>query len=384
MSIARWSKNPYWENKLNVEPIYHLETDGVLEFHQKIEGYQASSLVELPSLAAELGVGKLWVKDESTRFNLNAFKALGASYAAHKWMEQNQQSQNPEGMTFCTATDGNHGRAVAWSAKKLGVKAVIYVPQNTVSARIDSIKSEGAEVVVVPSHYDDTVLQAASDASKNGWQVISDTAYEGYMEIPKYIMSGYSTIFRELESTMGTDSDPGVDYVFLQAGVGGLAAAASWYYGVKYQEKRPRLICVEPTDADCLLVSIENEGGEMKSSNGAQDSIMAGLNCGTPSMIAWPVIKQMMYGFMSISDDDAKDAMKVLGRPVGNDQKIISGESGAAGMGGLLALMRDPKFEKTKQELGIGVDSKILIISTEGDTDPGNYQRILNEVENDK
>jgi len=353
-----------------------ISSQGVFEFHSSLHGYTPTPLVSLDALANELGVGKIYVKDESKRFGLNAFKALGASYAIHKWMKENP---NANVKTFCTATDGNHGRAVAWTAQKLGVKAVIYVPQNTSKARIEAIKSHGAEVVIVNSHYDDTVIRAAADAKENGWQVISDTAYPGYTDIPGYIMSGYSTIFKEEEKSIHDKDECAVDFVFMQAGVGGLAAAGTWYYLNRYANKRPKLVCVEPTDADCLLESIKSKDGAIYQSKGKQDSIMAGLNCGTPSLLAWPIIRQGMDLFMSITDDYAEKAMVTLARPVGSDQKIVSGESGAAGLGGLLCLLSDSSMSKAKTQLGLGKNSRILIISTEGDTDPENYQKILKE-----
>ncbi len=308
---------------------------------------------------------------------MNAFKALGASFAIYKWMSQQKTTLEVSKLTFCTATDGNHGRAVAWAGRKLGVNAVVYVPSNTVPARIDAIKGEGAKVIVVDGNYDQTVTQAAQDAEENGWQVISDTAYPGYMDIPADIMSGYTTIFQEIENDKNFRE---VDLVFLQAGVGGLAAAATWYYYNKYGQDAPRLVCVEPLDADCLLESIKNGNGDIKEALGNQDSIMAGLNCGTPSLLAWPLIKNGMEDFIAIDDTYAKEAMINLAHPIGNDEKIISGESGAAGFGGLLALIKDDSMAEAREKLNINKTTKILLINTEGDTDPVNYQKVLNEV----
>ena len=332
-------------------------------FHRTLPGFAETPLVALPGLARELGVGELWVKDESRRVGLNAFKVLGASYAIHRFM-QSQPAGRP--LTFATATDGNHGRAVAWSAKRLGQKAVIFVPRNTVPARIEAIRGEGAEVVVVDGSYDDAVRRAAADAKAHGWQVISDTAYEGYTEIPGWIMEGYTTLFAE--SARQLPAPPTV--VFLQAGVGGLACAGVLHY-VRHGE-RPTLVCVEPTDADCLRESAASPDGSLREAKGKQDSIMAGLNCGTPSLLAWPVIRAGMDGFLAVGDDRAREAMRRFAA-----EGVVSGESGAGGLAGLLALRQEPDLAGAARDLGIGPQARVLLISTEGATDPASYERIV-------
>jgi diaminopropionate ammonia-lyase len=317
-------------------------------FHRTLPGYAPTLLVALPELAQKLGAKNLWVKDESKRFGLNAFKALGASYAIHRFLK----GRNAEGITFTTATDGNHGRAVAWTAARLHQRAVIYVPGNTSRARIDALKEEGAEVVVVDGNYDETVVRAAKDAEKFGRQVISDTAWPGYTEIPRWIMEGYETLFDEIDEQI----PKAPTLVMLQAGVGGLAYAGACHYR---RGKGPRLICVEPTDADCLLESIASPDGSIQVAKGKQNSIMAGLNCGTPSLVAWPLLREALDGFVAVDDAYAEDAMRQLA------PKVVSGESGAAGLAGLLALPKEAQ----------GQD--VLLISTEGDTDPESYRRIL-------
>lgn len=361
------AKNPYVQPR--VDPALVPPADrGVREFHRTLPGYAPTPLVSLPALAAELGLGALWIKDESKRFGLNAFKVLGASYAIHRFLQANP-SATP---TFATATDGNHGRAVAWAAKRLGRPAVIYVPSNTVQARIDSIRGEGAEVVVVDGTYDDTVRRAAADGAAKGFQVISDTAYPGYMEIPGWIMAGYATLFEESEEQGAMP-----DAVFLQAGVGGLACAGALHYVRQLGAHRPALVSVEPTDADCLLESIRSPNGEMRESKGKQNSIMAGLNCGTPSLLAWPVIRAAMHWFVAVDDPFAEDAMRRLARGTGTDPRVVSGESGAAGLAGLLALKKDAA---AWDAMGLGPKSKVLLVSTEGDTDPVAYRKIVGAV----
>ena len=325
----------------------------VVRFHESLPGYMPTPLYSLSGLARELGVGSLLVKDESARFGLNAFKALGASWAVHRFLERDGRA----GVTFASATDGNHGRAVAWAARLTGHRAVIYVPRHTVRARIDAIRGEGAEVIVVDGTYDDAVHRADHDSRINGWQVISDTAYPGYMEIPGSVMEGYSTMFAEIEAVP--------DIVIIQAGVGGLAAAAVRHFA------GARLVCVQPSEADGLLESVSSENGEPRSTRKSQGTIMAGLACGMPSLLAWPVLKRGVTLFMSVDDRFAAEAMRRL------YPKIISGETGAAGLAGLIALCHEPEFAQSKEQLGLAGESSVLVINTEGDTDPENYRAVL-------
>lgn len=367
---VRFQRNPFLAPRLPGDLLP--PPAGARAFHRTLPGYAPTPLVELPALAKELGVGRLFLKDESKRFGLNAFKGLGASYAIHRVMKANPSRS----WTFATATDGNHGRAVAWSAKRLGQKAVIFVPKNTVKARIDAIRGEGAEVIVVDGTYDDTVKRAADEATKHGWQVISDTAWPGYMEIPGWIMAGYETLFEEAEEQRLKARAPHFDALFLQAGVGGLA-----YAGVAHANRgsgmRPSIVCVEPTDADCLLESIASKDGSIRVAKGKQDSIMAGLNCGTPSLLAWPALRAGIDFFLAVDDDYAREAMRRLARPKPGDPVVVSGESGAAGLAGLLALANEASLAGERAALPLGKENSVLLISTEGDTDPVNYAKIV-------
>ncbi len=355
----------YDENRfLSEGPLAWPEPPGDVEaFHRTLPGFAETRLVALPDLARALGVGALWVKDESTRCGLNAFKVLGASYAIHRLLETVRPARPP---TFATATDGNHGRAVAWAARRLGHPAVIFVPRNTVKARIEALRSEGAEVVVVDGTYDDTVRRAAADAARHGWQVISDTAYPGYTEIPGWIVEGYTTLFAESARQMGGAPT----HVFLQAGVGGLAAAGTVFY--RREGSRPTLVSVEPLDADCLRESIASPDGGIREAKGRQDSIMAGLNCGTPSLLAWPVIRAGVRAFLAVDDDYAREAMRRYAAA-----SVVSGESGAAGLAGLLAIAGEPGLAAARRSLGLGADARVLLISTEGATDPANWRAVV-------
>jgi len=330
------------------------------------------------------------VKDESVRFGVKAFKPLGASWAirqalAARWAERFGEPL-PENvfeepgalarlgrMTFAAASDGNHGRAVAWTARQLGQEAVIFMPRGTAPARVAMIESEGATVVVTEGTYDDCVRWVDRDARERGWVVISDTAYPGYETIPTWIVQGYTTIFRELEDGPFADPEtPAADVVLVQAGVGGLAAAAAWHLANRYGPRRPRLVCVEPVAAACFLESIEAGDGEPHPASGALDSIMAGLDCGVPSLVAWPMVRDTYDLFVAIEDRWAEEAMRAAAR-----EGVVSGESGAAGLAALLALLRDPALGEARRTLALGPSSRVLVLNTEGDTDPEHYREVV-------
>lgn len=366
-----------------------------LEFHRSLPGYAVTAVYALPALAATMGLKNIVVKDEGARFGVQAFKPLGASYSVFCFLKQQYKARfgtelsvkdflEPETMqrlgkfTFCAATDGNHGRAVAWTAHHLGQHAVIYMPANTAISRIKNIEAEGATAVLVDGTFDECVALCDKDARANGWQVIADTAYPGYMELPNYIMAGYSTIFYEMEGVINHDDFTDIDVVLLQAGVGGLAAAGAWYYMSKYKSNTPRIVCVEPVLADSFLESARH--GEARESLHNYQSIMAGLNCGV-SLVAFPLLKDAVDVYISVSDRYAEQAMRTYYYPQEQDTRIISGESGAAGMAGLLALMHDPKLQKAKEHLGLGIHSRVLLINTEADTDPENFSRVVSQAE---
>ena len=391
--MCRYSFNPFVHSipDWSGADYAFLSDSDMLDFHRSLPGYAPTPLVQLPGVAGKLGLGSVYVKDESHRFGIKAFKALGASYAIYRLLKEhwekkfnspftieifkNQQELKKLGvMTFTAATDGNHGRAVAWTARRLGQKAVIYMPADSAPARVEAIESEGATVVLVPGTFDDCVQQCASDAQKIGWQVVSDTAYPGYMDVPKYILLGYTTLFREMEDSINKPEKAEVDVVILPAGVGGLAAAGTSYYVRRYGAGRPRLICVEPEQSDCFLESIRHGTGEPVPTRGKLNSIMAGLNCGIPSPVTWPIIRDGMHFFLAIPDKYAINAMRLYA-----DEGIVSGESGASGLAGLLALTTSKKLHEAKEQLGLGKTTRVLLINTEGDTDPVSYRRIVGE-----
>lgn len=392
--MCRFFENPYREVDPDWEPSVTapFESRDTLDLHRSLDAYKPTPLVSLPHLARTLGVGKLLVKDESLRFGLNAFKALGSTYAIFKFLHRHYKEQGkfvslardfyrntgaiePGKFTFCTATDGNHGRGVAWTARQLRQQSVIFVPANTVSSRVLNIEREGARVVTVDGTYDDTVAAMAEQAEVNGWSIISDMSWPGYEEIPRWIMAGYTTLFAEIDRAIGPKDK--VDIAFIPSGCGALAGTAAWHYNKVLGTSRPRLVSVEPSDADCLLQSIESEGGLICSLDGGQTSIMAGLNCGTPSPAAWPLIKSGFDLFMTISDVAAIEAMRTYHRPGGEDPSIISGESGAATLAGLSTLMSGESMAPARENLGLTPDATVLLLNTEGDTDSDHYRRVV-------
>jgi diaminopropionate ammonia-lyase len=350
----------------------------VLAFHKSLPGYAATPLHALPGLAAGLGLGAVYVKDESRRFGLRAFKALGASWAMQSVLAARREAGSPPPSTVATATDGNHGRAVAWAARRLGLAAVIFIPERSAPARIAAIRGEGARVVPVAGTYDDAVARCAAEATAGGWQVISDTGYEGYLEIPRRVAEGYATLFAEADAERTARGWPAPDVVLVQGGVGALAEAA--VVDADRRSPRPRLIVVEPDSAAGLLESIASPGGAPRCASGRQETIMAGLNCGMPSLAAWPVLRRGVDLFLSIEDRYAEEAMRRLWRPAPGDPRIEAGESGAAGLAGLLALAGESALRQARERLGLGPRSAILLINTEGATDPDGFRRVTGEA----
>jgi diaminopropionate ammonia-lyase len=347
-----------------------LEESNAAAFHRSLPSYKPTPLVALPGLAKQYGVGAIYVKDESHRFGLNAFKGLGASYAIHTLLQEHPQFQ-----TFCTATDGNHGRAVAWSARLAGRSARVFVPQGTSPARIAAIEQEGASVVETSGDYDQTCAIAEHQSREMGWQLVQDTAWEGYEYIPALIMAGYLTHFLELENSLHGLPHPEVDIVFLQAGVGSWAASAVWYYLNRYGRQRPRLVLVEPAASDGILASFKQ--GQRTPPTGNLQTIMAGLNCGIPSLSAWEILKTGTDAAMRVDDSFAMEAIRQLYHPKGEDPQLISGESGVGGLAGFLALMADPCYTPLRQALKVSQHSRLLFYSTEGATDPVNFHTII-------
>ncbi len=349
-----------------------LLADAAWRCHHALPEYRPTPLHTLATLAQELGLASLHLKDESARFGLNAFKGLGASFAIHHWL-----ARHPEAgpVTFTTATDGNHGRAVAWSARCTGARAVVFVPSHTVPARIEAIAREGAEVVLVDGGYDLAVARAHEAAERSGWILIQDAACPGYEEIPEWIAAGYWTHARELESTLFPEAESAVDLLVLHAGVGTWPAAMVSYLWHRYGARRPRIAVVEPTEADCVLSSVL--AGRPARARGSLRTMMAGLNCGWPSTTALQVISAGADAVMAIPDHWAERAMRRLATPSGGDPAVIAGESGAASVAGLLAMVLDPAFAPVAEHLRLSERPRVLVFSTEGATDPDGWARVV-------
>lgn len=376
-------------NFLNVN-----QMKGIRNFHKAFKEYEPTPLYKLDGLAKELGVSEVWVKDESQRFGLNAFKVLGGAYALGKYLAQkldkdiselsfeyltSERTKNQLGeLTFVTATDGNHGRGIAWAAKQLGHKSVVFMPKGSSEIRLKRIIEEGAQAEITELNYDDAVRLANDYAKENNGVLIQDSSWDGYMEIPTWIMEGYATLMDEIfEAQWPQDRNKAFTHVFLQAGVGSFAGSMLGYLTSFLGEKRPVVTIVEPNEAACIYKSMEIADGKPHAVTGFMPTIMAGLACGEPSLVAWSLLRDYADFYIACEDQVTEKGMVLLGRPLGNDPKIISGESGAVGIGLLSYLLQKPDYKMLAHKIGLDAHSKILLISTEGDTDPENYSRIL-------
>ena len=379
--------------KTSIEFMSQNISRGVKKFHHSFPDYQLTPLHTLHNLANRINVDKIWVKDESFRFGLNAFKVLGGSYAigfylsskvgveikdlSFKLLKSHEYKEKIGTITFVTATDGNHGRGVAWSARKLDQKAVVFMPKGTSKFRVNNIKKENAEVIVTNKYYDETVKMAAKFAAENNGVLIQDTAWEGYIEIPTWIMQGYSTLIDEVLEQLKTQGNMMPTHVFLQAGVGSLAAAIQGYLTGKFGYETPLTVIIEPHNAACLYKSAIKGDRNPHSVEGPLSTIMAGLACGKPNFIAWNVLRDYSDFFISCSDAIAAKGMRILGNPLSNDPKIISGESGAVGLGLLVEILENDVYSDLKEQMNLSKESRILVFSTEGDTDPDHYRKVV-------
>ena len=393
--LQHFNKNVFDINKnlssspQNMPPINLLEQklpymEG-LKARQEIKSwknYQATPLRQLDQVADELGVSRIWLKDESSRFGLGSFKALGGAYAVYYVLSKlifeetgekdltstrlrsGEFGEILENVTVVTATDGNHGKSVAWGAQQFGCKCKIYLHAEVSQMREEAIAAFDCDIIRVDGNYDDSVRHADKDAHKNGWHVVSDTSYEGYREIPSLVMQGYTTIATEIAEQI-TDIQP--THLFLPGGVGGIAAAVSSEFCRIWKNLRPTTIIVEPKTADCLYQS--SLSGQPTISSGNLHTVMACLSAGEVSILAWEILEKTANFFVRLSDSTIAPAMKRL-----SFENIISGESGAATLAAFTAICSD---KKAKELVKIDQDSRILLISTEGATDPQIYMKLV-------
>jgi diaminopropionate ammonia-lyase len=355
----------------------------VRAFFESRPDLNPTPLRALPDLAREIGIASLLVKDESARFGLPAFKIVGVTYALHRLIEDGRLHP---GDIVCCATAGNHGRAVARVARERGIRAVVYVPAGTVQERIDAIRSEGADVIVHDRGYDDAVARMADDAKRRGWTIVSDTSHPGTIDdaVPRLIMCGYTRVFDEAAAQW--DAPPNA--MFVQAGVGGLlAAAASWTPDPRPPAAgtrppaapspkpqapgpKPYIVSCEPANAACVLAAAK--AGRPRALDGPLDTVMAGLRCAEVSHAAWPIVEARVRAFVTASDDEAYAMMRQAAAG-----GIVSGPSGACGLACLAAVMREPDLRPARDHLELGPGSRVLVVNTEGNTDPSVYNRVV-------
>ncbi len=361
--------------------------------HCQIEGYRETPLVHLKGLADSLGVKDIFVKNEAKRFGLNAFKGLGGSFAmfsilCHKLgldpkkanlsdLQTDSAQREIGEMVFVTATDGNHGKGVSWAGGIFGCKVIVYLPAGSAKVRAQAIRTAGpAEVTITDRNYDQTVQYAMEQSKKNGWCLIQDTSWDDYEQIPTWIIQGYLTMALEVtEEFAKRDIKP--THLFLQAGVGAMAGGVLGYFADYYGENKPVTIIVEPTEAGCVYLSAKQADGEIHQVEGNPVTIMAGLNCGTPCKVSWPVLRDYADYYMLCPDYVAAHGMRIYALPVNGDEKIVSGESGAATAGAMSLILSKEELKEVRDHMGLNEESVILLINTEGDTDPENYKEII-------
>lgn len=362
-------------------------------FHASFPIYEPTPLTSLPQLAKTLGVGEVRVKDESFRFGLNAFKVLGGSYALGQYIARKlgedishlpaSRILSPEireklgEVTFVTATDGNHGRGVAWTAHQLGQKSVVYMPKGSAPERLHNIQAEGAQASITDLNYDGAVRLANRQAMEKGWVMVQDTAWEGYTHIPLWIMQGYTTMGYEIVRQLEAEGAQPPTHLFLQAGVGSMAGAMAGFFTNYYGADRPFITVVEPNKADCIFRTAQANDGQLHFVTGDMDTIMAGLACGEPCTIAWEVLRRCADAFLSCPDYAAADGMRILAAPRPGDPPIVSGESGASTLGCAANILLRDSLKELKETLHLDQHSRLLFISTEGDTDRDNYRKVV-------
>lgn len=341
-------------------------------FHQTLKQYAPTPLINLSKLAEKLGIQAILVKDESHRFGLNAFKALGASYAVHRYLEQHPHTQP----VFVTTTDGNHGKGVAWAALQVGCRSEIFMPKGTVASRVQAIEALGnAKVTVTEWGYDDTVRWTRDYAQRNGYVLVQDTVLEDYHEIPQNIVLGYTTMIREVVQQIEEQALAKPTHVFLQAGVGSMAGGVLGWLADTLKAEMPVASIIEATDSACVFASCPQ--GKLVSKAGITPTIMAGLNCGEVNPDLFPVLRDYAAFYFACADEVTEAGMRQYADPLAGDTAIVAGESGAVGLGLLLSLCQDRQYEAMKQALGLDEHSVVLLLNTEGATDPDNYRRVV-------
>ena len=328
------------------------------------EGYSPTPLIELNKLSKELSLNKIFYKDESKRFDLKSFKALGGAYAVEKVSNGNKD------IVVATATAGNHGRSVAWGARRLGLKCKIFISEFVSDARGQAMADLGADVIKVKGNYEKSLIECIKQSTDNNWQIVQDVAWKDYMIVPKYTMAGYTVMMREIVDQINESK---ITHIILQAGVGGMAGAM--VAGIaRYLDNVPTTITVEPDSAACVLESIKT--GKIEKIDIKRESLMGGMSCGEVSLVPWEILKNSVKYCISLPDDDIAKTMKLLGNASFSKEKIIAGENSAPGVISLITSCED---EKIKEKIGLNKDSNVMLIGCEGDTDQKMYQKLVNQ-----
>ena len=340
------------------------EIDNAFSKISNWDGYSPTPLLKLNKLANELNLNKIYYKDESKRFDLKSFKALGGAYAVEKVSKGNKD------IIVATATAGNHGRSVAWGAKRLGLKCKIFISEYVTDVRGKAMTDLGADVIKVKGNYENSLIECIKQSTQNNWQIVQDVAWKDYMSVPKYTMAGYTVMMKEIVDQIDQNK---ISHVILQAGVGGMAGAM--IAGIaRYLKNIPITIVVEPDSAACVLESIRS--GKIEKIDIKRESLMGGMSCGEVSLVPWEILKNSVKFCISLPDDDIAKTMKLLGNAGFGNERIIAGENSAPGVIGLIASCEDDKIKKKFQ---LNKDSNVLLIGCEGDTDKEMYQKLINQ-----
>ena len=366
-----WKLTEFLENQkfsFNKNQILNsLSKENIDDAYTKIsnwKGYSPTPLVELNKLSKELNLNKIFYKDESKRFDLKSFKALGGAYAVEKVTKGNKD------IVVATATAGNHGRSVAWGAKRLGLKCKIFISEYVTDARGKVMSDLGADVIKVKGNYESSLIECIKQSTKNNWQIIQDVAWKEYITVPKYTMAGYAVMMKEIVDQLDHNK---ISHIILQAGVGGMAGAM--IAGVaRYLKNIPITVVVEPDSAACVLESIRT--GKIEKIDIIRESLMGGMSCGEVSLVPWEILKNSVKYCISLPDDDIAKTMKLLGNANFSDEKIIAGENSTPGV---ISLISSCENEKIKEKMQLNKNSNVLLIGCEGDTDKEMYQKLINQ-----
>ena len=366
-----WKYSSFIENKnysFNKEEILkNITKDQIDEAYSTIskwEHYRPTPLLNLNKLSKELNLNKIYYKDESKRFNLKSFKALGGAYAVEKITKGNKD------ITVSTATAGNHGRSVAWGAKRLGLKCKIFISEYVSDARGKAMEALGAEVIKVKGNYESSLTECIKQSKENNWQIVQDVAWKDYILVPTLTMAGYSVMMKEIIDEINNYE---ITHIFLQAGVGGMAGAMVGG-AARYLENIPKITIVEPDSAACVMESIKT--GKIEKINIERESLMGGMSCGEPSLVPWEILKKSVNNCISLPDDDIGKAMKLFANASFGNDKIIAGENSAPGV---ISLIASCNHENIKNKVSLNSKSNVLLIGCEGDTDQDMYQKLIKE-----